>query len=1369
MLFFPYDWQEVEQDNQLILRAWSLTEQSESVLLEIIGFPALLTVELPELPERKWTPTAYGQIEKELKRTLSYSTEHHLPTAMNFSEKRKLFGSGKYPFLTFHFPTPDAVRHAINILNKKRKYGTLGELQLTVCEDKFTNIRKFLSYRQLRHASWLSAPVTGPLTDPAVRCPVYRVDCHKIIPSSITTAVTPKILAYDIECNSQNIKKFPNKLLAKDVVFIITAVVQYYRRPESQQRYILIFGDCSPIPGATVRTYTSEVAVIKGLEDLIIETDPNLITGYNIDSFDLPYLHQRLLLRNEKWGASGMLTNELTKVYSQDWSSNGAGINEGLLWRMPGRISVDLMKHIRLNYNFRQYKLGFVANLLLGKGKDDVTAEEIFLAYQTQDRPLVDKVVHYGLIDAVRTMELFEKVSLWGALVPLASASGVSIMDIYARGQSVRCRSQLYDICYRNQVVAVGRQVKRDPYAGGYVGECTPGVYEFAVTLDFNSLYPSIIQAYNLCYTTLLSAEDVKGLILGQDYQVIVCPEDDVTYSYYFATRSYRLGLLPQIVEGLVGSRKATRQQMATEKDPMVLEQLDKKQLALKICANSIYGFLGAPGDYMAVELARAVTACGRRLIQGINGRLKDEFAAKIIYGDSVARNTPILVKRNGIIEWIAIENLCEHIRLPDQKVNNDISNLNYEIWSDQGWTKIKRLICHKTQKRMYRVLTQAGCVDVTEDHSLLLPNGDEIRPVDVKVGTKLLHRDLPPLPETSNLTSEEARIWGIFYNKNQREYNKVIPIDVLHARKEVKAAFIYGYLGRSIATIDNDNQLSASGLFHLLNDLGYNISVDTRSDGGSVYSLNVNTDTHQKVSNKIKEIIELPNSDDYVYDIETDNHHFAAGIGRLIVHNTDSVMFSLPEVADYPTAWQRGRELENLLSEPLVRPLRLEMEKVGRIFTIKKKNYIYWHWDSKTGDFKRTKDGDPIYDQKGVAPKRRDKCLFHGRIYTQITDDIMKRATMEQIQQRIAESLIGFMSRHDVIQEKLLIGFPCGKYVEAEIREKSRLNWRDLTFSYRMGQNYTNKNFPLSLLRDRLKRNEKELEAGVRIETLIVRNQDNSKYVGERIVLDDEYKALLESEKPLEIDYLYYLENRIHMSLDGLFQAGYGALIGSERNLDEWFCKVMEELCPTETRKYLKGLDDASWEDKRKVLSKKTAKSYITHLRELKLLLKDKCLLWKSAYPAYQQLNLIKQKQSVLAELKVLYEEIKIENNEDFTRVGSEYRRYRRRDYFRIHPSDGLHPLDLNRYLKPDGTVNLDDVKMRIEAPYIDTCACHIGKKYDPECACQADTKSWALYRGDWPVPLPTFLKRDAYGKRITRLIWASGWPIRVSCYCAM
>ena len=178
---------------------------------------------------------------------------------------------------------------------------------------------------------------------------------------------------------------------------------------------------------------------------------------------------------------------------------------------------------------------------------------------------------------------------------------------------------------------------------------------------------------------------------------------------------------------------------------------LDGLQLAYKVTCNSLYGQVGATTSPICFkELAACTTATGRKMV--ITARdvtLATYEGTKLTYGDSVTGDTPILLRRNGEIYVKNIKDLgkidnwknTNHFKPNEEGLRDKEENIyESEIWTANGWTSIRRVIRHKTNKKIYRVLTNRGLVDVTEDHSLLSPNLDELKPKDVEIGCELRH-----------------------------------------------------------------------------------------------------------------------------------------------------------------------------------------------------------------------------------------------------------------------------------------------------------------------------------------------------------------------------------------------------------------------------------------------------------------------------------------------------------------------------------------------------------------------------------------------------------------------------------------------------
>lgn len=262
-------------------------------------------------------------------------------------------------------------------------------------------------------------------------------------------------------------------------------------------------------------------------------------------------------------------------------------------------------------HKLRSYSLNSVSAQFLGEQKEDVH-HSIISELQSKNEFTRRRLAVYCIKDAYLPLRLLEKLMCLFNLTEMSRVTGVPITYLFTRGQQIKVASQLYrKAAEHNLLIPVDRvQVTGDKYEGAVVIEPTRGYYTDPVaTLDFASLYPSIMMAHNLCYSTLVQPHRVK---LFKPEDLIKTPNGDV-----FVNQGVKKGLLPLILEELISARKKARMELAKTTDPFQKAVLDGRQLALKISANSVYGFTGAQvGQLPCLQISSSVTAYGRQMIE---------------------------------------------------------------------------------------------------------------------------------------------------------------------------------------------------------------------------------------------------------------------------------------------------------------------------------------------------------------------------------------------------------------------------------------------------------------------------------------------------------------------------------------------------------------------------------------------------------------------------------------------------------------------------------------------------------------------------------------------------------------------------------
>jgi len=301
---------------------------------------------------------------------------------------------------------------------------------------------------------------------------------------------------------------------------------------------------------------------------------------------------------------------------------------------------------------------------------------------------------------------------------------------------------------------------------------------------------------------------------------------------------------------------------------------------------------------------------------------------------------------------------------------------------------------------------------------------------------------------------------------------------------------------------IDQKNQISASHICWLAQSLGYNTSINTRSDKNNIYRVTMTKTKQRKNPSAIKKMHEIAYKG-YVYDLTTDNHHFAAGIGNIIVHNTDSVFFTFNLATPEGELIRGKKALEitielaqqagHLASKFLKGPHDLEYEKTFMPFCLlSKKRYVGMLYETDPTKCKRK--------EMGIVLKRRDNAPIVKEIYGGIIDILMKQQDIGKAVDFLRSSL------RNIVDEK----YPIDKLIIS----------KSLRSGYKNPQQIAHK-----VLADRITQRDPGNKPGPgdRIPYVFVHNPDKKAKQGERIETPTYIK-----EKGLKIDYSYYITNQI-------------------------------------------------------------------------------------------------------------------------------------------------------------------------------------------------------------------------------------------------
>ncbi|KZT51942.1 hypothetical protein CALCODRAFT_442347 [Calocera cornea HHB12733] len=631
-------------DGSPSLRLFGVTERGHSVLMHVTGFFPYFYVAVPR-----------GLIEDDLKSLMRYLNERNDNAVSDLSmmKKRSLWGyrgDEQNPFLKITLSKPRLLPKIRGLFDRGEvDFKGLFQGPIPTFESNISYEMRFMIDCRVVGMNWIEAPAgkykLRTAKDRVSNCQIeFNIRWDQFISHAAEgewdKTAPLRILSFDIECAGRK-GIFPEPEV--DPVIQIGNMVTRQGEKTPFIRNIFTLNTCANIVGSQVLEFEKEADLLTKWRDFVEEVDPDMIVGYNIANFDLPYLLDRAhALKCSKFPFLSRIKNLKTQVKEAHFSSKAYGTHNSKETNMEGRLQLDMLQVMQRDYKLRSYTLNAVCAEFLGEQKEEVH-HSIITELQNGTAESRRRLAVYCLKDSYLPQRLMDKLMSFVNYTEMARVTGVPFNYLLQRGQQIKVISQLYrkanDDGYL--VPAVKSEGSEDvQYEGATVIEPEKGYYDVPIaTLDFSSLYPSIMMAHNLCYTTLLTKETIDRLNLVEDVDYVRTPNHD-----YFVKPSRRKGLLPTVLEDLITARKRAKADLKKETDPFKRAVLDGRQLALKISANSVYGFTGATiGKLPCLAISSSVTAYGREMIEKTKQEVESEYCiangrewdAKVIYGDT--------------------------------------------------------------------------------------------------------------------------------------------------------------------------------------------------------------------------------------------------------------------------------------------------------------------------------------------------------------------------------------------------------------------------------------------------------------------------------------------------------------------------------------------------------------------------------------------------------------------------------------------------------------------------------------------------------------------------------------------------------------
>jgi DNA polymerase delta subunit 1 len=518
----------------------------------------------------------------------------------------------------------------------KLGFRTLADLKecrprgLKVYEKNLDPVLRFMHRSEIKSTGWVKVPEKGasPGHDSSCDIDVCVSDWRTLKPVDRDDIAPLRVASLDIESYSES-GAFPNAFKEKDVCFQVAVTTKAFGQQEYLDRKCFCVKQTN---GSDCESFDTEREMLERLGRYLRELDPDIVTGWNIFGFDLEYLYTRAVVTGagpdaHMWGRLRGIPNELVVKHL---ASNALGSNDLKMVPMLGRYVFDMFQDIKREHKLESYSLNAVSKKFLDDQKIDMPVKEMFSRFRDGDPVLLGEVADYCIKDTELPHRIAHKLCMIQNLIEMAKATWVPLAYLSERGQQIKVFSQMArkarELGFMIPTM-YSKATSDEKYQGATVLDAQTGAYYGPITaLDFASLYPSIMRAHNLCYSSLV-IDPRFGNIPGVVYE---------QYGPYRFAQGVP-SLLPAILNELAAFRKKAKKLMAAAEGTPMEAVYNGQQLAYKISMNSIYGFTGATkGMLPCVAIASTVTMRGRQMIEETKNYVEEHFpGAKVRYGDT--------------------------------------------------------------------------------------------------------------------------------------------------------------------------------------------------------------------------------------------------------------------------------------------------------------------------------------------------------------------------------------------------------------------------------------------------------------------------------------------------------------------------------------------------------------------------------------------------------------------------------------------------------------------------------------------------------------------------------------------------------------
>jgi len=622
VVFQVLTWETQDTEDEHLISIFGKTNEGKSVCVTT-SFTPYFFVKLPKKTSTLDVHNLYTKIDKVCPECL---------ISYDIVQSKDVWGfqnNEKFIFMKLNFKNLAARR----MVNGRLKRTLPDEsMKYKVYESNLDPVLRLMHRTNIQSTGWMDsgdACVRSHLAH--VNIDLFCNDWKTLKPIDIPETAPFVVASVDIECNSST-GKFPDADVKDDACFqIAVSLIQYGSDVPYDKTCFCYKKTDSNLDGCIIKSYDTEREMLMAFKAYLMEKDIDIITGWNIFGFDLEYIMKRAVMTkcDQTFYDMSKLKNHSCELVYKKLSSSALGDNTLKILPMPGRFIFDLFHEVKKGYKLDSYKLDNVSKLYLGDNKIDMPPKEMFARFIEEDPVKLREVAEYCVKDTLLPHRLLSKLSILVNLLEMAKATWVPLCYLVERGQQIKVFSLLTkkarEMGFMIPTISWG-QYSADGYEGATVLDAQKGAYYTPITaLDFEGLYPSIMMAHNLCYSSMVMDSKYEN-IPGITYE---------TFGFYKFAQDVP-SLLPSILLELKQFRKQAKKDMA-QSSGALKEMYNGKQLAYKVSMNSVYGFTGASkGMLPCVQIASTVTLKGRSMIDETKAYVEKNFpGAKVRYGDT--------------------------------------------------------------------------------------------------------------------------------------------------------------------------------------------------------------------------------------------------------------------------------------------------------------------------------------------------------------------------------------------------------------------------------------------------------------------------------------------------------------------------------------------------------------------------------------------------------------------------------------------------------------------------------------------------------------------------------------------------------------